>query len=265
MSHRPGDWDCIKCSKLNFASRQKCMNCDLIKPRAGDWYCVNCKQVIFASKDECGVCKRGRPINEKAYSQKPGDWKCPCGISNFSSRVACFGCQQPKVGSSSSVPPPVVPAPAAVSQKPGDWKCPCGTSNFASRVACFGCKQPKLGASGSSSSIRPVVPAPAAVSQKPGDWKCPCGTSNFASRVACFGCKQPKLGASSSSIPQPVVPAPAAVSSGECVVCLENKAEWIVTTCGHLGLCGDCGHNLAACPICRAEYQPSQLIKVFVV
>ena len=56
---------------------------------------------------------------------------------------------------------------------------------------------------------------------------------------------------SSTEPPEPEKP--------DCVVCLERKATWIFSGCGHLCLCKPCSRkanlkkSAATCPICRQE------------
>jgi len=62
----------------------------------------------------------------------------------------------------------------------------------------------------------------------------------------------------------------ASESANECVVCMGEKAEYILLPCGHLCLCGDCksgfrphgsgGSGLTACPKCRASIDKIQKV-----
>lgn len=50
----------------------------------------------------------------------------------------------------------------------------------------------------------------------------------------------------------------------ECVICLTNSPDYIITACGHKCLCQDCGIILNKCPICRKDFDPTtQFIQVF--
>jgi len=48
-----------------------------------------------------------------------------------------------------------------------------------------------------------------------------------------------------------------------CTICATNKANAIVTVCGHYGMCMNCGLKLNLCPFCRVKYSQEQLLKVF--
>ncbi len=49
----------------------------------------------------------------------------------------------------------------------------------------------------------------------------------------------------------------------ECVICL-GVATHIITTCGHMCMCENCGKTVKNCPICRSEYcSDDQFIKVY--
>jgi hypothetical protein len=42
-------------------------------------------------------------------------------------------------------------------------------------------------------------------------------------------------------------------ADGECVVCLERRAQVAVIPCGHVCLCAECAQQQVLCPICRAH------------
>lgn len=51
-----------------------------------------------------------------------------------------------------------------------------------------------------------------------------------------------------------------------CVVCLENDITMVITTCGHLCCCNECGNHLDKCPVCRKPFNPKKdLVKVYFV
>lgn len=50
---------------------------------------------------------------------------------------------------------------------------------------------------------------------------------------------------------------------GECIVCMENTADHVITACGHVALCNQCGKELKSCPVCRKDYSPEQFIKIY--
>merc|ERR1719320_684176 len=78
---RPGDWDCPRCTNMNFSSRDVCNgkmdgeSCNLRKP----------------DFDTYGV-----PHIRNKDLRKPGDWDCfRCGNINFKIRTACNKCDLP--------------------------------------------------------------------------------------------------------------------------------------------------------------------------
>merc|ERR1712106_582193 len=78
---RPGDWDCPRCTNMNFSSRDICNGkmdgeaCNLRKPEF----------------DKYGV-----PHIRNKDLRKPGDWDCfRCGNINFKIRTACNKCELP--------------------------------------------------------------------------------------------------------------------------------------------------------------------------
>ena len=49
-----------------------------------------------------------------------------------------------------------------------------------------------------------------------------------------------------------------------CVVCLDRDITMVITTCGHLCCCKDCGMDLKNCPVCRKSYNPrKELVRVY--
>jgi len=195
----------------------------------GDWICVvdKCRNVNFASRTQCRACGTANP-------NQSNDWICTCGEKNFASRSQCRKCNA--VHNSSN--------PSTVA-KPGDWHCTCCKDlNFASRTTCRKCNTPKSQQTNWS---------------KPGDWKCDkCNDMNFGSRVVCRNCgeKRDKVPTTSSTNSE---------DSSECVICMENPANVVISTCGHLGLCMSCGSKISKCPVCRQPFTPDNLLKVFKV
>jgi ribosomal protein L40E len=61
---KPGDWYCLKCNELNFASRAACRSCQTpfqtnqprVGVKSGDWLCVKCTDLNFASRTACRKC-----------------------------------------------------------------------------------------------------------------------------------------------------------------------------------------------------------------
>jgi len=143
-TRRPGDWDCPKCGKMNFASRTKCytLNCDgggsEGGEKDGDWNCPD------------GASSGGGENDGHWTIENDGNWDCPeCGYFNYHFRKNCYRCfvanpgslggigrGQTNTGNSASTPVPSQPWVGA--RRPGDWDCPkCGKMNFASRIKCY--------------------------------------------------------------------------------------------------------------------------------
>jgi hypothetical protein len=80
------------------------------------------------------------------------------------------------------------------------------------------------------------------VAYKKGDWVCQCNELNFSSRNVCRKCNTPKEQAIGriQNKPNNTQPAKQEESKqeekGECVVCLDKKADHVVAVCGHLAL-----------------------------
>ncbi|XP_009129959.1 uncharacterized RNA-binding protein C17H9.04c-like [Brassica rapa] len=161
--NRPGDWNCLSCSHLNFQRRESCQRCREPRPRS-----ITDLVSGFAS----------RPIsNAFAFNTgpdvRPGDWYCNlgnCGTHNFASRSSCFKCGAAKDESSRS----------AAALATGFMDLSDGP-----RRGLFGFGSTSSGGGGGMGRS----------SWKSGDWICPrsgCNEHNFASRSECFRCNAPK-------------------------------------------------------------------------
>jgi len=49
----------------------------------------------------------------------------------------------------------------------------------------------------------------------------------------------------------------------QCIICMDAPTEAVIIPCGHLAMCLKDAKKLNKCPICRAPYTLSQIIKVF--
>jgi len=49
----------------------------------------------------------------------------------------------------------------------------------------------------------------------------------------------------------------------ECIICMEEVRNSVVSACGHFCMCMECALNLDKCPVCRVDYNKSQVLKVF--
>jgi hypothetical protein len=179
--------------------------------------------------------------------REPGDWSCSqCNEINFKSRTTCRRCSTPRVQPAANQPSPGVAAPQAV-PRPGDWTCPfCSNLNFAARIACNKCARPKEENKAANTAAPAIL--------KPGDWKCSsCPEMNFGSRIVCRSCGAARPSTESSS------------TKGECVICMENPIDSVITSCGHSAVCLSCGAHITQCPICRNPFTQQQLIKFYLV
>jgi hypothetical protein len=90
--HKP-DWICPKYQFLVFGSKNKC-KCGLIRceSKPGDWQCLLCHEMNFASRFACRKCRGQRPI------QRTGDWNCnECHEINFTGRSTCQKNTKPRL------------------------------------------------------------------------------------------------------------------------------------------------------------------------
>ena len=51
-------------------------------------------------------------------------------------------------------------------------------------------------------------------------------------------------------------------SAQECIICMDEKIEYINRTCGHKSLGANCAAKITTCPLCKAE---GTYMKVFEV
>lgn len=117
-------------------------------------------------------------------------------------------------------------------------------NNFAARTECFNCRRQK--------SVPMKVDPKTTIAAKPGDWKCSsCPDTNFGSRVVCRSCGAARPSTEATN------------KKNECVVCMENLIDSVITTCGHSALCLQCGSRVNSCPICRITFNQEQLIKLY--
>ncbi|KRX04405.1 hypothetical protein PPERSA_05666 [Pseudocohnilembus persalinus] len=203
-----GDWDCLQCNSLNFASRDKCFKCGDWKPtnfggddnknrREGDWDCFECGALNYGFRSECFKCnhfkggkgnkgfnyKRAYSNNDDTFSRrsdsqrdhrqgpqkKKGDFFCSvCGELNFAHRDNCRKCGKRKDQDLEHM---------SVDFKPGDWNCPnCQQHNFANKKVCFKCQEPNPNKEDFDK-------------WQDGDWKCfECGHLNRKHEDECFKC-----------------------------------------------------------------------------
>jgi len=58
MNRKPGDWNCPKCDFVIFASKPKCLKCNVYK---NDWKCANCNTFTKQSSANCFRCNAAKP------------------------------------------------------------------------------------------------------------------------------------------------------------------------------------------------------------
>lgn len=264
---KPGDWRCSICGDLNFASRTACRSCFTAKgtTNSSTTSSTNLSTTpSFTNSSTTNFTMSSSTTNTNVPTQKPGDWHCNCGEMNFASRTACRKCGAAK-GQPRSAPTP--------QKRPGDWDCPrCNELNFARNQSCRNCKTVPSLVQGRATTSGTTVP------QKPGDWVCSCGELNFARNQSCRKCRSSKPMSSSStannSTTTTATTATSATASSttattddesgnQCVVCMAAIADTAITVCGHLALCMPCAQAMHACPLCRVQYSPSNLLKIF--
>lgn len=123
---KPGDWTCLNCGELVFASKEACRACGTAKGKQGfggkypmkpgDWICTKCKHTNFSRRNECHKCGAS-VLGAQRMDMKPGDWICVgCGDLVFADKNACRMCgtekdwkEQLEKGANQP-PPPVMPA-----------------------------------------------------------------------------------------------------------------------------------------------------------
>jgi hypothetical protein len=73
----------------------------------------------------------------------------------------------------------------------------------------------------------------------------------------------PSVAAVSSSVAAAVETAPHGpqAQSMDCVVCLSNQKDTMITPCNHLCLCSTCCANISCCPLCRGAVE--RFVKVY--
>lgn len=146
-------------------------------------------------------------------------------------------------------------------REPGDWMCMSCNSprfNFKSRKTCRDCGAKKNVVATADSSIP---------KREAGDWMCGVCNSqrfNFKSRTTCRDC-----GADKNQSPATVAmdtveskPLQDFQATKECVVCMDAQKQ-VVLPCGHYDLCNNCAVMLTSCPVCKAKYDRSKILKVF--
>lgn len=88
---REGDWTCADCNQSNFARRRDCYKCSQPKPK--DAKRDSSTDGWSGGKNNGGGGGGGGGGENK---QRPGDWACSCGHSNWSFRKECQKCQSEK-------------------------------------------------------------------------------------------------------------------------------------------------------------------------
>ncbi|KAH7823569.1 putative Zn-finger in Ran binding protein and others domain containing protein [Monocercomonoides exilis] len=128
---------------------------------------------------------------------RAGDWICPqCSGHNYSKRMACFRCSQPKPmfiprGMALVTKPftPVSPSPS--SSLTGHWVCEqCRALNPPTISDCLTCGDSRW-ATNRTKTMKSAKPL------REGDWYCSkCGYLNYSFRSTCQKCDSPEKFAS---------------------------------------------------------------------
>lgn len=123
---------------------------------------------------------------------KEGDWKCPCGMTNFAYRESCYNCKIRKliIGYNATATAATAASSSASTDNLMDnWKCTnCHSVNFAFRTACYNCNQLKH-TNGSATAVASSSSASPAADKSASHWKCiNCRCVNFAFRTICYNC-----------------------------------------------------------------------------
>lgn len=111
----------------------------------------------------------------------------------------------------------------------------------------------------------------APITVKPGDWHCPaasCNELNFGSRTQCRKCgsaRPTNTQAPASNNNNSNSDMQEDQEKDNCVVCMAQPSNAVITVCGHLGMCMDCAKKCNKCPVCRASYSSDNVLKVFLV
>mmetsp|Transcript_38986 Transcript_38986/g.72550 ORF Transcript_38986/g.72550 Transcript_38986/m.72550 type:complete len:438 (+) Transcript_38986:51-1364(+) len=208
-----GNWLCLECANVNFASREVCNRCAAPKPAVvstaiahksprapraplagvdGNWGCSDCGNVNFAHREFCNSCQRPKHRKSEApVAGINGNWACAaCNNVNFSSRDNCNLCGLSKEEA-------VLPAAASprrsgppVAGVDGNWACgDCGNVNFGKREVCNICQAPKFQTHVGHKRGAGGVP----VAGMGGNWACEnCQNVNFPHRDLCNICQSPK-------------------------------------------------------------------------
>ena len=50
----------------------------------------------------------------------------------------------------------------------------------------------------------------------------------------------------------------------DCSVCMVNPKNMMIQSCRHVCLCEECSRAINYCPLCRVEFRPNEIIKVFI-
>ncbi|CAF4351951.1 unnamed protein product [Rotaria sordida] len=78
---------------------------------------------------------------------------------------------------------------------------------------------------------------------------------NFGSRTVCRSCGTARPSVENTDNNKN--------TKNECVICMENPIDSVITTCGHSSMCLQCGIHVNQCPICRNPFNQQQIIKMF--
>jgi len=91
-----GNWRCIACNNVNFASRTTCNRCQAVKPDPETLAAA--QAAALAAGPEAAYAPHQRPAKGgPPVEGEGGNWKClMCGNVNFVQRMKCHRCQSDK-------------------------------------------------------------------------------------------------------------------------------------------------------------------------
>lgn len=141
----PGNWQCSKCSKTNFAKREQCYNCNKKQrkrsPSLLPITCTTCKFCNEPSSKDCLLC--GTPLPLTAPIVKPPSQKRRMLKTSSSSGTNQQGSSSSSNNNHRTTPPPLE-TPKNLFITPKDWKCQsCDYKNIALRNFCKDCDTPR--------------------------------------------------------------------------------------------------------------------------
>eukprot|EP01130_Rhizamoeba_saxonica_P007811 TRINITY_DN3160_c2_g4_i1.p1 TRINITY_DN3160_c2_g4~~TRINITY_DN3160_c2_g4_i1.p1 ORF type:complete len:412 (-),score=49.93 TRINITY_DN3160_c2_g4_i1:452-1687(-) len=266
IQSKPGDWNCSQCKDLNFASRTQCHKCGASK--------TTLSNSTTSSKTKYSITANiSTSFAASSIQAKPGDWNCDqCNDLNFASRNQCRKCGANKpYGNTSEYTTSFTTS--SIQAKPGDWNCDqCNDLNFASRNQCRICGAKKPSGSsyskqGSNNNFGYPVQTSTPVSNDPVIQQKHSNYTIGANNIPTFhiGNTENTVGNTHSEPVGHVITSAEEIDKPECVICLVEDPVAVITVCGHMCCCMSCIDTVTNCPMCRKEFSPEQVVRVYTV